>query len=86
MNQVTHSKVGQGRRVAIPAELCQQFGMEPGTPVVLEAIDTGIVVRPLSAVVREVQEFFLAAIPQDVVLSDALIRDRIEEAVQEDRD
>ncbi|MCZ2343636.1 MAG: AbrB/MazE/SpoVT family DNA-binding domain-containing protein [Bacteroidales bacterium] len=86
MNPVIHSKIGQGRRVAIPAELCQQFGMEPGTPVVLEAIETGIVVRPLATVIHEVQDFFRAAIPQDVVLSDVVIRDRVAEAVQEDRD
>jgi bifunctional DNA-binding transcriptional regulator/antitoxin component of YhaV-PrlF toxin-antitoxin module len=78
--------MGQGRRVAIPAELCHQHGLEPGTPVVLESTDSGIVVRPYATVIREVQEYFQKVIPQNVVLSEELIRDRRAEAAQEDRD
>lgn len=32
MNYVIHTKMGEGRRVAIPAELCQRDGLEPGVP------------------------------------------------------
>ena len=85
-HEVVHTKLGEGRRVAIPADLCQQHGLEPGDPVVLETSDACIVVRPLDAVIREVQAFFKDAAPSDVVVSEELIRDRREEAAREDRD
>lgn len=85
MSHVVHTKMGEGRRVAIPAELCQEYGLEPGSPVVLEPSESGIVVRPLDAVIREVQAFFADAAPPEVSLSDELIRDRRAEAKREDR-
>ena len=57
MENVIHTKLSEGRRVAIPAELCQRYGIEPGDPVVLEPSATGIVMRPLDAVIREVQAY-----------------------------
>lgn len=86
MTHVIHTKVGQGRRLAIPAELCHEYGLEPGTPVVLEASESGIMVRPLATVIREVQDYFLKAIPPEVVLSEELIQERRAEAAREDRD
>jgi bifunctional DNA-binding transcriptional regulator/antitoxin component of YhaV-PrlF toxin-antitoxin module len=85
MANVIHTKLGEGRRVAVPAELCQRYGIEPGDPVVLEPSEFGIVMRPLDAVIREVQAFFADAAPPDVVLSDEVIRDRREEAKRETR-
>jgi bifunctional DNA-binding transcriptional regulator/antitoxin component of YhaV-PrlF toxin-antitoxin module len=85
MNHVIHTKMGEGRRVAIPAEMCQEYGLEPGRPVVLEGSESGIVLRPLDGVIREVQAFFADAAPAGVVLSEELIRDRRTEAEREKR-
>jgi bifunctional DNA-binding transcriptional regulator/antitoxin component of YhaV-PrlF toxin-antitoxin module len=85
MNQVIHTKMSDGRRVAIPAEMCKEYGLEPGAPVVLESTDAGIVVRPLDAVIREVQAFFADAAPANVVISEELSRDRKAEAARESR-
>ena len=85
MNHVIHTKMGEGRRIAIPAELCHEFGMEPGSPVVLEPSDSGIVLRPLNAVIREVRAFFADVALADVLISEELIRDRRAEAAREDR-
>ena len=85
MGNVIHTKLGEGRRVAIPAELCQRYGIEPGDPVVLEPSDSGIVMRPLDAVIREVQAYFADAAPPGVSLSEELLRDRREEAERENR-
>jgi bifunctional DNA-binding transcriptional regulator/antitoxin component of YhaV-PrlF toxin-antitoxin module len=85
MSDVIHTKLGEGRRVAIPAELCQRYGIEPGDPVVLEPTDTGIVMRPLEVVIREVQAYFADLAPPDVLLSEELLRDRREEAERENR-
>jgi AbrB family looped-hinge helix DNA binding protein len=86
MANVVHTKLGEGRRVAIPAEVCQRYGLEPGDPVVLEPSEHGIVVRPLDAVIREVQAFFAGTVPPGVSLVDELIRERREEAEREARD
>jgi bifunctional DNA-binding transcriptional regulator/antitoxin component of YhaV-PrlF toxin-antitoxin module len=85
MVNVIHTKLGEGRRVAIPAELCQRYGIEPGDSVVLEPTDSGIVMRPLETVIREVQAYFADLAPPDVKLSEELLRDRREEAKREDR-
>lgn len=86
MDHVIHSKLSEGRRVAIPAELCERYGIEPGDPVVLEPSDNGIIVRPLDAVIREVQAYFADAAPAGVSLSEELLRERREEAEREKRD
>lgn len=85
MSHVIHTKLSEGRRVAIPAELCREYGLEPGAAVVLEPSASGIIVRPLEAVIHEVQAFFADAAPPEVSLSDELIRDRRDEAKREDR-
>jgi bifunctional DNA-binding transcriptional regulator/antitoxin component of YhaV-PrlF toxin-antitoxin module len=85
MNRVIHTKMGEGRRVAIPAEMCRHYGLEPGAPVVLESSESGIVLRPLDVVISEVQAFFADAAPADIVLSDELSRDRKAEAARESR-
>jgi bifunctional DNA-binding transcriptional regulator/antitoxin component of YhaV-PrlF toxin-antitoxin module len=78
-----HTKLGLGRRLAIPVELCQRYGFEPGKPLVLEATADGLMVRPLDRVLDEVQGFFAALAPRDLLLSDELRRDRRDEAARE---
>ena len=85
MANVIHTKLSEGRRVAIPAELCQQYGIAPGDPVVLEPSEYGIVMRPLHEVMREVQAYFADAAPKGMSLSEELLRDRREEAERESR-
>jgi bifunctional DNA-binding transcriptional regulator/antitoxin component of YhaV-PrlF toxin-antitoxin module len=85
MSNVIHTKMGEGRRVAIPSELCQEYGLKPGAPVVLEPSESGIVLRPLDTVIREVQAFFADAAPADVLLSEELSKDRRDEASRESR-
>jgi bifunctional DNA-binding transcriptional regulator/antitoxin component of YhaV-PrlF toxin-antitoxin module len=85
MATVIHTKLSEGRRVAIPAELCQQYGIAPGDPVVLEPSESGIVMRPLHTVMREVQAYFADVAPKGVSLSEELLRDRRSEAERESR-
>jgi bifunctional DNA-binding transcriptional regulator/antitoxin component of YhaV-PrlF toxin-antitoxin module len=66
--------------------MCRELGLEPGTPVVLEATDTAIVLRPLGEVVREVQDYFQDAAPKKQLLSDELSRDRRAESARDKRD
>jgi bifunctional DNA-binding transcriptional regulator/antitoxin component of YhaV-PrlF toxin-antitoxin module len=86
MNDVVHVKLGEGRRVAIPAELCQRYGIQPGDQLVLEGYEHVMALRPLGEVVREVQAFFKDAAPADTCLSEQLVQDRRDEAKREERD
>jgi bifunctional DNA-binding transcriptional regulator/antitoxin component of YhaV-PrlF toxin-antitoxin module len=83
MDHVIHTKLGEGRRVVIPVELCQKYGLEPGDPVVLEPSESGITLRPLDDVIEDVQAYFAEAAPEKVVLSEELLRDRRNEAAKE---
>ena len=85
MDHVIHTKLSGARRVAIPAELCHHYGIEPGDPVVLEPTESGIVLRPLHAVIRDVQAYFADIAPPGVSLSEELIQERREEAERESR-
>jgi bifunctional DNA-binding transcriptional regulator/antitoxin component of YhaV-PrlF toxin-antitoxin module len=85
MNEVIHVKLGEGRRVAIPAEICQRYHLQPGDPLVLEASEHAMTLRPLDEVVREVQDFFADAAPPHVMLSEELSRERRAEAEKESR-
>lgn len=85
MSHVTHAKLSEGRRVAIPAEMCRQYGLKPGAEVVLEPAHSGIMLRPLEAVTHEVQDYFSAAAPPEVRLSEELSKDRRKEAERERR-
>lgn len=76
MDHVIHTTLGQGRRVALSAELCRQYGLRPGSPVVLESTDGGIMIRPLERVIEEVQSFFAENLPSGTGLSEELIRER----------
>src|SRR5579883_1361388 len=86
MQKAIHTKIGPGRRVVIPAGLCHDYGLTPGSPVVLEPAERGIVVRPFGDVVRDVQAYFAGTAPKGVRLSDDLLRDRRAEAARETRD
>jgi AbrB family looped-hinge helix DNA binding protein len=86
MNDVMHVKLGEGRRVAIPASLCQRVGIKPGDPLVLEVSDHAITLRPYDEVIREVQAHFMKLAPPGVIMSDELSRDRRAEAKRESND
>ena len=60
------------------------MGSEDGT--VLEPSESGIVLRPQDAVIRDVQAFFADIAPAGRLLSEELIRERREEAERECRD
>ncbi len=80
---VIHTTLGPGRRVVIPAEVCRPFGLGPGSHVVIEASEGGVLLRPLDAVLREVQSFFHDAAPAFVLRTDEPAGDRRAEAERE---
>lgn len=86
MENVYHTKLGEGRRVAIPAEVCKKFGLHLGDPLSIKVGENGLELIPLEQVVREVQEAFTPYRKAGVSMVDDLIRERRKEAAKEDRD
>jgi bifunctional DNA-binding transcriptional regulator/antitoxin component of YhaV-PrlF toxin-antitoxin module len=86
MENVVHSKLGEGRRIPVPAALCQRYGLKLGDPLVLEPAKDGFIVRSLESVVREVQTFCSSfASKHGGLLSEELIQERRAEAESEER-
>ena len=86
MENVFHTKLGEGRRVAIPAEVCHKLGLHPGDPVTVELHDNELHLVPYLQVVREVQKAFAPYKKPGVSVVDELIRERREEAARENRE
>src|SRR5262245_12007745 len=86
MSRIAHTKMGEDGRVAIPAEMCREYGLEPGSTIVLEASASGIVLRSLDAMITDLQAAFAAVAPPNVLLSEELLQERREEAAQDERE
>jgi AbrB family looped-hinge helix DNA binding protein len=80
METVFHTKLGEGRRVAIPADVCQKLGLHPGDPLAIEIHDDGLHLIPYAQIIRDVQKAFAPYKKRGVSVVDELIRERREEA------
>jgi AbrB family looped-hinge helix DNA binding protein len=85
MAEFIRSKVSDAGRVVIPAELRKEFGIEEGEDVVFSKDEHGIRIITLREAIRQAQDYFCSLAPAGVSLSDELLRDRREEAAQENR-
>ena len=86
MERVFHSKLGEGRRITIPAEACAQAKIAQGDAVVIVVRRDGLHVRPFSEVLQEVQQAFAPYRKPGVSVVDDLLRERREEAAREGHD
>jgi AbrB family looped-hinge helix DNA binding protein len=84
MDDVYYTKLGEGRRVAIPAEVCEQLGLQPGDPLAIKVQDHSLQLVPYEQIIREVQEAFAPYRQPGVSAVDELIRERRREAARED--
>jgi AbrB family looped-hinge helix DNA binding protein len=86
MENVYHTKLGEGRRIAIPAEVCDQLGLRPGAPLAITIEADGLHVVPYEQIIREVQAAFAPYRQPGVSAVDELIQERRDEAVREERE
>lgn len=78
------AKVDQGGRVLIPASLRKQLGIRAGDPVILEAKEGELHLRPYKKAIEEAQAIIRRYIPdRNRSLVDELIEERREEARRE---
>ena len=77
------TKMTDGGRLVIPAELRRELALQPGDSVVLEVTDGELRVRSLRCTVEQARAVVRHYLPTGISLSEELIRDRREEAARE---
>jgi AbrB family looped-hinge helix DNA binding protein len=86
MRRVYHSKLAEGRRIAIPAEVCEKLRLSPGEPVSIEVHDDGLRLVPYAEVIRKIQQASAPYCKPGVSVVDELIGQRCREAAQEENE
>ena len=77
------TRMTEGGRIVIPAELRRELALQPGDSVVLDVTDGALRVRPLRRAVKQARSRLRQYLPTGISLSEELIRDRREEAARE---
>jgi AbrB family looped-hinge helix DNA binding protein len=79
-----HSKLGEDRRVAIPAKVCARLGIAPGDPLVLEEDGESLRLIPFARLLQYIQATFAPYRIEGHSEVDELIAERRAEAAQDD--
>ncbi len=77
------TRVTQGGRIVIPAEMRKQLGIEIGEKVNLSVENNSIRILTQKEAIRKAQELVRKCVPEGVSLVDELIADRRKEAANE---
>ena len=81
--QVVKTKVTQGGRIVIPAEMRKQLGIEIGETVNISIEDGALQILTRRQALRRTQQLFRKYVPEGVSLVDELIADRRKEVANE---
>ncbi|AMV24227.1 hypothetical protein VT84_07510 [Gemmata sp. SH-PL17] len=83
MTHYTHTRLGEDRRVTIPAKVCTRLGLAAGEPLVLEEDHGTLRLIPCGHLLRDVQAAFAPYHTPGESLVDELIAERRAEAARE---
>ncbi len=83
MENVVRTKVTQGGRIVIPAEMRRRLGIEVGEDVSIALDGESLRIVTQKESIKRAQELVRKLIPEDVSLVDELIADRRREAANE---
>lgn len=81
--QIVTTKVTQGGRIVIPADIRKRLGIEIGENLNLELENDSLRITTRQAALRRIQESLTKLVPKGVSLVDELIADRRREAENE---
>lgn len=77
------SKIGEGGRVVIPAPCRAALGLQPGDDVLFDLDDGELRLITPERALRRIQAIVRQHVPEGLLLSEELIRERREEARRE---
>jgi len=80
---IYQTKVTEGGRVVIPAELRRQLGLQLGSDVILDIADGELRIRSVQQAIQHAQALVRRHVRPGASLSDELIRERREAADRE---
>jgi len=81
--RIVRTKVTQGGRVVIPADMRRKLGIEIGSEVNLTLDGNSVRILTQKESIRRAQALFRKLVPEDVSLADELIAERRREAANE---
>ncbi len=81
--KIYRSKVDSSGRIVLPVDVRSRHHIHAGDQVVIIEGDDGLQVKTQEQALREAQHLFATLAPPDVLLSEALIRERREAAKHE---
>jgi bifunctional DNA-binding transcriptional regulator/antitoxin component of YhaV-PrlF toxin-antitoxin module len=81
--KVWHTTVDSSGRVLVPSELRHEIGVEAGTQMVWARDGSGLKLRSFDETLHEIQNYYTSLAPASDVWSEALIRERRQEASHE---
>jgi AbrB family looped-hinge helix DNA binding protein len=70
------TRIADGGRVVIPADMRRELGLQSGSEVILDVTNGELRIRTLARVIERAQELVRRYVPDDARLADALIQDR----------
>lgn len=82
-HQLYHMRVSDGRRVVLPAEVCQQLGIAVGDTVIVDVAEGKVQLHSFETRLAEFRALLNSKVPQGVSLVDELIAERRAEAKRE---
>ena len=77
------TRVAEGGRIIIPADIRKQCGLEVGTDIVITVEDDHVTVMNADAAIRKAQSIVAQYIPSKISLSRQLMEERKREASRE---
>lgn len=80
---IVKTRVTQGGRIVIPAEMRKQLGIEIGEKVNVSIENNSIRILTQQEAIRKAQELVRKFVPEGVSLVDELVADRRKEAANE---
>lgn len=84
MNQQSfHLKVGDGRRIVLPTEVCRRLSVGIGDEIVLRVEDDHATLSSVDQTIARFQAILAECVPPGVSMVDDLIHERREEAMRE---
>ncbi len=78
-----HVKIGEGRRVVLPSEVCRSMSLGVGDTIIVRVDEDRATLSSVERTVERFQSLLAERIPPGVSLVDELIADREEASLRE---
>lgn len=82
-NHIFHMRLSDGRRVVLPAQACEQLGIDVGDTVIIDVGEHGVQLHSLERSLAEFRAALNKKVPPGVNLVDELLAERRAEAKRE---